>query len=79
MGGGEVRKQAKSVSEMIELLKQRGLTIDVPDMPGILLDNNYYRLSAYFRPLQRDPANGDNDFRPGAKVWVIGQNVCLVV
>ena len=50
MGGGEVRKQAKSVFEMIDLLKQRGLTIDVPDMPGILLDNNYYRLSAYFRP-----------------------------
>lgn len=68
MGGGEVRKQAKSVSEMIELLKQRGLTIDVPGMPGILLDNNYYRLSAYFRPFQKDPANGDNDFRPGAKV-----------
>ena len=68
MGGGEVRKQAKSVFEMIELLKQRGLTIDVPDMPGILLDNNYYRLSAYFRPFQKDPANGDNDFRPGAKV-----------
>lgn len=63
-----MRKQAKSVFEMIELLKQRGLTIDVPDMPGILLDNNYYRLSAYFRPFQKDPANGDNDFRPGAKV-----------
>ncbi|WP_065435793.1 hypothetical protein [Bifidobacterium longum] len=57
-----MRKQAKSVFEMIELLKQRGLTIDVPDMPGILLDNNYYRLSAYFRPFQKDPANGDNDF-----------------
>ena len=36
-----MRKQAKSVPEMIELLKQRGLTIDVPDMPGILLDNNW--------------------------------------
>lgn len=38
-------KQAKSVSEMIELFKRRGLTIDVPDMPHILVDNNYYRLS----------------------------------
>ncbi len=62
-----MRKQAKSVSEMIGLLKQRGLTIDVPDMSGILLDNNYYRLSAYFRPFQENPANGDNDFQPGTK------------
>lgn len=62
-----MRKQAKSVSEMIELLNHRGLTIDVPDMPGILLDSNYYRLSAYFRPFQKDPANGDNSFRPGTK------------
>ena len=62
-----MRKQAKSVSEMIELLKQRGLTVDVPDMSTILLDNNYYRLSAYFRPFQNDPANGDNSFCPGTK------------
>lgn len=52
---------------MIELLKQRGLIIDVSSMPTILLDNNYYRLSAYFRPFQKDPANSDNTFRPGTK------------
>lgn len=56
------------MSEMIELFKRRGLTIDVPDMPHILLDNNYYRLSAYFRPFQKNPAHGDNTFRQGTKV-----------
>ncbi|NMM93754.1 Abi family protein [Bifidobacterium sp. DSM 109957] len=40
MGGGEKSKQAKSVPEMIELLKQCGLTIDVPDMPSIPASNH---------------------------------------
>ena len=62
-----MRKQVRSVSEMVELLQQRGLTIDVPDMSGVLLDNNYYRLSAYFRPFQKDPAHGDNNFQTGVR------------
>lgn len=36
-------------------------------MPSIQLDNNYYRLSAYFRPFQEDPANSGNSFRLGTK------------
>ncbi|WP_238552279.1 Abi family protein [Bifidobacterium cuniculi] len=53
---------------MVELLQERGLTITNEDaLRSALLDNNYYRLSGYFRVYQIDPAHGDNRFHEGTK------------
>lgn len=62
-------KPPKTLDEMVELMESRGLVIgDRERMRRILFDANYYRLSGYFRAFQRDPAHGDNGFRPGVSV-----------
>lgn len=41
-------KQFKTIDEQLEILKQRGLTINNEDeAKGFLLYNNYYRISGY--------------------------------
>lgn len=61
-------KEPLTLDEMLSLLRGRGLHIGEND--GVILkrwlyDNNYYRLSAYFRPLQVDPRHGKNSFKRG--------------
>lgn len=59
-------KPAKSIDEMIDLLRNRGLIItDENTLRLALLNDNYYRLSGYFRVYQLDPEHGDNRFRKG--------------
>ncbi|WP_418969676.1 Abi family protein [Alloscardovia omnicolens] len=59
-------KSAKTIDEMIELFKKRKLTItDEESFRSFLYNNNYYRLSGYFRAFQISPAQGDNRFISG--------------
>jgi abortive infection bacteriophage resistance protein len=63
------RKPAKSLDGMVELLQERGMPIpDTEVMKRILFDNNYYRLSGYFRAFQLDPEHGKNQFSSDANV-----------
>jgi abortive infection bacteriophage resistance protein len=68
-------KSALTIPEQITLLGQRGLAVPRPSDPDwndrqgeyltlmrLLVDNNYYRLSGYWRHLQADPRKGDNRF-----------------
>lgn len=60
------RKPAKTIDEMMDILRERGLIItDGQRLRTMLLDDNYYRLSGYFRAFQKDPAGGDDRFVPG--------------
>lgn len=62
-------KPAKTLDEMIDLMELRGLIVaDRTILRDILFNSNYYRLSGYFRAFQKDPAHGDNDFRPDVTV-----------
>lgn len=54
-------KPATTIEKQIELLKARGLTFkDESVAARVLSQNNYYRLSGYWRKYQIDP-NGKND------------------
>jgi abortive infection bacteriophage resistance protein len=57
-------KSAKTISEFIELLKSRNLVLaDERKAEHFLFQNNYYRLSGYWRKYQINPDNGDNNFK----------------
>ncbi|MBX4250640.1 Abi family protein [Bifidobacterium longum subsp. infantis] len=65
--GAEV-KPAKTIDQIIGLMKKRGLAVtDEPRLRRALFDCNYYRLSGYFRSFQINPANGGNRFKTGTR------------
>jgi abortive infection bacteriophage resistance protein len=68
-------KPALSIGYQIDLLVQRGLPVPLPAdadfhereseyraVVRLLIDNNYYRLSGYWRYFQVNPGRGDNRF-----------------
>jgi abortive infection bacteriophage resistance protein len=56
-------KPAQTISEMIKLLKTRNLIFaDEQKAENFLFQNNYYRLSGYWRKYQINPENGDKNF-----------------
>src|SRR5689334_14209107 len=68
-------KPALAIHQQIELLVRRGLPVPLPSdadwdtrqseyhsIMRLLVDNNYYRLSGYWRYFQIDPRKGDNQF-----------------
>jgi abortive infection bacteriophage resistance protein len=56
-------KQAKAILDLIELLKSRNLGFeDELKAERFLLQNNYYRLSGYWRKYQINPGKGDDNF-----------------
>ena len=58
-------KPPLSLSEQVNQLIKRGLKVRKKEDAGkVLSEINYYRLSAYFRPFQRD--NKEHIFRPNA-------------
>lgn len=74
-------KPALSIDKQIELLVQRGLPIPLPSHEDyevrkaeyhaavrLLIDNNYYRLSGYWRYFQVRPGHGDNRFTAAGTV-----------
>jgi len=64
-------KPARTVSEQLDLLTSRGLVLGGADpevLSRMLTDDNYYRLSGYWRYFQADPRNGDDAFVPGASL-----------
>ncbi|OBH66672.1 hypothetical protein A5684_06200 [Mycobacterium intracellulare] len=74
-------KRARSIPEQIELLAERGLAVPLPSHSDfaereaeyhaaarLLIDNNYYRLSGYWRYFQVRPGAGDNRFTPEGSV-----------
>jgi len=74
-------KPALPIDKQIELLVQRGLPIPLPPDDDyeqrkaeyhaavrLLIDNNYYRLSGYWRYFQVRPGHGDNRFTAGGTV-----------
>jgi abortive infection bacteriophage resistance protein len=66
--GGDV-KRARTLDEMLDLLESRGLALGDRDVAGRFLYNeNYYRLSGYFRQFQVDPRNGEDNFEPTAEL-----------
>ncbi|MDU8981391.1 Abi family protein [Bifidobacterium scardovii] len=59
-------KPAKNIDEMIRIMHSRGLIITDEDrLRRMLYNDNYYRLSGYFRVFQNDLAAGDNTFKAG--------------
>lgn len=59
-------KPSKTISELIELLKARNLIFaDEHKAEDFLFQNNYYRLSGYWRKYQTNPDSGDNNFKDG--------------
>ncbi|MDR2579874.1 MAG: Abi family protein [Fibromonadaceae bacterium] len=59
-------KTAKTIAELIELLESRSLIFaDERKAENFLLQNNYYRLSGYWRRYQTCPDKGDNGFADG--------------
>lgn len=61
-------KPPLTVDQMIELMVDRGLEVtNEPALRKSLYDCNYYRLSGYFRVFQKDPSNGDNQFKLGTR------------
>lgn len=62
-------KQPKSLGQMVELMRDRGLAVENErELESALFDCNYYRLSGYFRVFQEDPAHGVNKFHTGVRV-----------
>lgn len=74
-------KPALPIARQIELLAQRGLPVPLPTdecwetrkseyhaIVRLLVDNNYYRLSGYWRYFQVRPGHGDNRFTAAASV-----------
>ena len=53
---------------MIKLLKTRNLIFaDEQKAENFLIQNNYYRLSGYWRKYQTNPENGDKNFKDNTK------------
>lgn len=74
-------KPALPIARQIELLVERGLPVPLPTdeswetrkseyhaVVRLLVDNNYYRLSGYWRYFQVRPGQGDNRFTAAASV-----------
>ncbi|MGX5716798.1 Abi family protein [Arthrobacter sp. MAHUQ-56] len=62
-------KPFRSLEEQLDLLISRGLAInDRATAANFIHRTNYYRLSGYLRPFQKDPGAGDNTFRPGTSL-----------
>lgn len=55
-----------TIADQIAQLKNRGMSISSDDA-HFLYDNNYYRLSIYWRNRQVDPTRGQNSFEPGTQ------------
>lgn len=62
-------KPALSIDEQIDLLRQRGLRLDDPDAARHTLAHvSYYRLRAYWQPLEVDSGGHQGSiFRPGSR------------
>ena len=61
-------KPAISITDQIELLRSRGLEIDDEAAAYHYLKHiSYYRLRAYWLPLEGPAANGEHRFRPGSR------------
>lgn len=59
-------KPPRTVSQQVELLRQRGLAFsDAEAVASYLRNENYYRFSGYAREYQRDPQAGDDMLRSG--------------
>lgn len=63
-----MNKPFLTVPQQLELLKARGLEIDLPSPDRALYDANYYRFSGYARQFQADPSRGDNTFESGTSL-----------
>lgn len=62
-------KAALELTQQLAKLKSRGLTLPSDQQfARFLYDNNYYRLSGYWRYMQVDPERGDNKFLATASV-----------
>jgi abortive infection bacteriophage resistance protein len=68
-------KPFKETSELVALLKERGLDVDRPDGAAFLHDFNYYRFTGYSRQFQNNPKAGDDAYRPGTKL----SDICSVI
>lgn len=67
-------KPRKNLSELIQLLRDRGLAVDTSEeiqLTRFLLDVNYYRASGYWRYFQAAPHLGDNTFKAGTTLTSI--------
>ncbi|MCL1856382.1 MAG: Abi family protein [Kiritimatiellaeota bacterium] len=59
-------KPAKTIQELVSLLKARKMFFeDEREASGLLLNNNYYRMSGHWRKFQIDPGHGNDDFVDG--------------
>ncbi|MDR1034027.1 MAG: Abi family protein [Bifidobacteriaceae bacterium] len=65
-------KEPKTIPEMVEMLRERGLKnkTDV-DVAKYLYEINYYRFSGYARYYQVDPLSGNNTFYKNADIATI--------
>ena len=62
-GGIFIVKDAKTISNLITLLKSRKMIVENEEKANrLLLHNNYYRLSGYWRKFQINPDAGNDDF-----------------
>lgn len=67
-------KPGKNLSELIQLLRDRGLPVEPSEevqLTRFLLDVNYYRASGYWRYFQVAPQLGDNTFKLGTTLNAI--------
>lgn len=67
-------KPALTIAEQVDLLASRGLDLDEGRrlrLARLLMSNNYYRLSGYWRYFQVAPHLGDDRFRPDASLEMI--------
>lgn len=61
----EYTKTAKSITDLIEMLHERGLTIsDVGKAQDFFQKVSYFRIAAYFRPLEQDKET--HIYKPGS-------------
>ena len=59
-------KPAKTIQELVSLLKTRQMIFkDENEAARLLLNNNYYRMSGYWRKFQVDPDSGNDSFING--------------
>lgn len=66
------------LSQQRALLRSRGLELP-PDaeVDRLLFDQNYYRMSGYFRQFQVDPRRGANEFRSGSSLERVSEMMRL--
>jgi len=59
-------KQATTYARQVEILQERGMTVEDPEQAAFYLSHlNYYRLGAYWLPMEADHAT--HTFKPGTR------------